>query len=288
MITGIDHVVLLVGDFAAAVDRYRCLLGCDVAWKSRGDGAVSAWFTLGNISVEIMAAEGSGDTAQRIGIAIAAQGEGLASLCFRVDDVEAMHRRLARLALRPEAITEGHSADLVSGAELAWRRTRSATDAAHGVRLFFLQMQTDRPRSSGLQSGALTGLDHVVVATQNPERAAALYGARLGLDMALDRSHPDWGRLMFFRCGDLIVEVVQRPPAGDSATADRLWGLSWRTSDIEATRARLMAAGIQVSAIRDGRKPGTRVMSLSSGTFGVPTLILQPAPPLHVATQKGG
>ena len=43
------------------------------------------------------------------------------------------------------------------------------------------------------------------------ERAAALYGARLGLDMALDRSHPDWGRLMFSRCGDLIVEVTHRP-----------------------------------------------------------------------------
>ena len=54
-------------------------------------------------------------------------------------------------------------------------------------------------------------MDHVVVSTADPERAAALYGARLGLDMALDRSHPDWGRLMFFRCGDLIVEVVHRP-----------------------------------------------------------------------------
>ena len=38
---------------------------------------------------------------------------------------------------------------------------------------------------------------------------AAFYGARLQLDMALDRSHPEWGaRLMFFRCGDLIVEVA--------------------------------------------------------------------------------
>ena len=54
-------------------------------------------------------------------------------------------------------------------------------------------------------------MDHVVVSTPDPERAAALYGARLGLDMALDRSHPDWGRLMFFRCGDLIVEVTHRP-----------------------------------------------------------------------------
>ena len=62
-------------------------------------------------------------------------------------------------------------------------------------------------------------MDHVVVATGDPERAAALYGARLGLDMALDRSHPDWGRLMFFRCGDLIVEVVHRPGKADEPRA---------------------------------------------------------------------
>ena len=46
---------------------------------------------------------------------------------------------------------------------------------------------------------------------------------------------------MFFRCGDLIVEVVHRPK--DQAidkTRDSLWGLSWRVDDIEATRARLL------------------------------------------------
>ncbi len=129
-------------------------------------------------------------------------------------------------------------------------------------------------------------MDHVVISTADPERAAALYGARLGLDMALDRSHPEWGRLMFFRCGDLIVEVVQRPgkdtdpKAADKATdrmRDRLWGLSWRVADIDATRARLAAAGVDVSEVRAGRKPGTRVMSVRGGTCGVATLLVQPA-----------
>ena len=68
----------------------------------------------------------------------------------------------------------------------------------------------------------ITAMDHVVVSTADPERAAALYGARLGLDMALDRSHPDWGRLMFFRCGDLIVEMVA--PAGQGAGCRRRTG----------------------------------------------------------------
>src|SRR5258706_14321420 len=122
-------------------------------------------------------------------------------------------------------------------------------------------MHRDKHRRLSFRTaaGAITAMDHVVVSTPDPERAAALYGARLGLDMALDRSHPDWGRLMFFRCGDLIVEVVHRP--GKDATADkahdRLWGLSWRVADIDAARARLPSAGVALSGGGAGRKPGT-------------------------------
>jgi hypothetical protein len=117
-----------------------------------------------------------------------------------------------------------------------------------------------------------------VVSTQDSERAAALYGARLGLDMALDRSHQDWGQLMFFRCGDLIVEVARRPAAGGDADHDRLWGLCWRVADIDGARARLLKEGVDVSQARTGRKPGTRVMTVRSGTCGVQTLLLERTP----------
>jgi hypothetical protein len=81
---------------------------------------------------------------------------------------------------------------------------------------------------------------------------------------------------MFFRCGDLIVEVVHRPndAAADKAH-DKLWGLSWRVADIDATRARLVAAGLDVSEVRTGRKPGTRVLSVRDGTCGIRTLLLE-------------
>ena len=44
--------------------------------------------------------------------------------------------------------------------------------------------------------------------------------------MALDRSHPDWARLMFFRCGDLIVEVAHHPGKEATSGPDRLYGIS--------------------------------------------------------------
>ena len=146
--------------------------------------------------------------------------------------------------------------------------------------MFFLELAKERPLSVRTGPASITAMDHVVVSTPDPERAAALYGARLGLDMALDRSHPDWGRLMFFRCGDLIVEVTHRPgkpAAGTQEQHDRLRGLCWRVADIDATHARLTAAGVDVSEVRTGRKPGTRVMTVRNGTCGVPTLLVQPS-----------
>jgi catechol 2,3-dioxygenase-like lactoylglutathione lyase family enzyme len=232
-------------------------------------------FTLDNMTLELMSPSGYSVTADRIRDVLAGQGDGLASICFRTPDIAKMHRRLDRLALKPEPIAEAESRDTATGATLSWRRTRAATEATRGVRLFFLELANERPRSAALADAPMTAMDHVVVSTADPERAAALYGARLGLDMALDRSHLDWGRLMFFRCGDLIVEVVQRPGANLDQAQDKLWGLSWRVADIDATRARLASTGVDVSDVRTGRKPGTRVLTVRNGTCGIPTLLVE-------------
>jgi catechol 2,3-dioxygenase-like lactoylglutathione lyase family enzyme len=275
MITGLDHVVLLVGDISAGSAAYQTLFARTPAWRNTGDGAERVLFTLDNMTLELMSPSGDGATADRIRAVLAEQGEGLASICFRSNDIAKMHRRLDRLTLKPEPVAEVESRDATSGATLSWKRTRAATDATRGVRLFFLELAKERPLSVRTTAASIAAMDHVVISTGDPERAAALYGARLGLDMALDRSHPDWGRLMFFRCGDLIVEVVHRPGKDTDATHDRLWGLSWRVAELDATRARLAAAGIDVSEVRAGRKPGTRVLTVRNGTCGIPTLLVE-------------
>jgi catechol 2,3-dioxygenase-like lactoylglutathione lyase family enzyme len=275
VITGLDHIVVLLGDIKAGTMAYETLLGCAPSWRSASDGSETALFTLDNVTLELMAPVGTSPTADRIRTVIKTAGEGLASLCFRTSDIAKMHRRLDRLALRPEPVAEVESRDADTGGLLHWKRTRADTEATRGVRMFFLELAEERPRSLAIAEAPIVALDHVVVSTEDPERAAALYGARLGLDMALDRSHREWGQLMFFRCGDLIVEVVKRPVAGADQSRDKLWGLSWRVADIEATRARLVAAGIDVSEVRNGRKPGTRVLSVRDGTCGIHTLLLE-------------
>jgi catechol 2,3-dioxygenase-like lactoylglutathione lyase family enzyme len=275
VITGLDHVVVLLGDIEAGAKAYELLLGRAPSWRSQTDGAETVLFTLDNMTLELMAPAGASPAADGIRSVIKIWGEGLASLCFRVADVGKMHRRLDRLALKPDPIAEVESRDIGSGATLSWKRTRAATEMTRGVRMFFLELAEERPHSAATAAAPILALDHVVVSTEDPERAAALFGARLGLDMALDRSHQEWGQLMFFRCGDLIVEVVRRPVAGADQNRDKLWGLSWRVADIDATRARLVAADIDVSEVRAGRKPGTRVVSVRSGACGIHTLLLE-------------
>lgn len=281
VIRGLDHVVIAVRDLDAGVAAYQTLLGRAPSWRADvvGGGAEVALFRLANLAVELMAPAGDGPTAERLRAVLDAHGEGLASLAFSVSDIERAHRRLLRLGLEPEPIAPGESVDRLSGARRTWRRTRASTAATHGVRIFLIQPDSPVPLARSGAAGAVTGLDHVVVRTPDPERAAALYGARLGLDMRLDRSNPAWGaRLLFFRCGDLIVEIAHDLRTGSSAGPDRLWGLSWRVDDAEAARARLAAAGLDVTEVRPGRKPGTRVFSVRDGSCGVPTLMLTPVP----------
>jgi catechol 2,3-dioxygenase-like lactoylglutathione lyase family enzyme len=261
VITGLDHVVVLTGDIAAGTTAYQTLFAQAPSWKYSGDGVDRVLFTLDNTSLELTAPAGDGETADRVRNALAEQGEGLASICFRTNDITKIHRRLERLTLKPEPVAELESKDDTSGATLSWKRTRAATDTTRGIRLFFLERARERPRSVPTAAGPITAMDHVVVSTADPERAAALYGARLGLDMALDRSHPDWGRLMFFRCGDLIVEVTHRPGkpadgAQDKLGQDKLRGLCWRVADADATHARVPVSTSRKSAMAASRGRG--------------------------------
>lgn len=129
------------------------------------------------------------------------------------------------------------------------------------------------PRPNGIEA-----IDHVVVHTGAPDRAIAHWRDRLGLRLALDRTFPDRGlRLLFFRSGGLTLEFAA-PLGADpdaDATADVVYGVSYRVTDVAACRARLLQAGLDVGDVHDGVKPGTQVASVHSGTAGVPTLLIQ-------------
>jgi catechol 2,3-dioxygenase-like lactoylglutathione lyase family enzyme len=198
-----------------------------------------------------------------VALTFGAGGGGLSSMVFATGDLDKAARLLERRAVSSER----------EGDRLVLSRW-----ATHGVPIELCERK-DRAPPSPLagpdDAAAISALDHIVVRTANPERAVALYAGRLGLDLRLDRSNPAWGsRLLFFRCGDLVVEIAHDLKKGVSDGPDHLWGLSWRTPDIARANARLRAAGLDVSEPRDGRRPGSQVFTVKNHTEGVPTLVI--------------
>src|SRR5437868_11745420 len=171
LITGLDHVVVLVNDLDAGVGAYQALFARAPAWRSTADGAETALFTLENMTLELMSPAGEGAASDRVRAVLKEQGEGLASICFSTSNITRMLRRLDRMALKPEPVSEGGSRDTRSGAELRWQRTRTSTEATRGVRLFFLEMAGMRPRSAATADAPVIGLDHIGIATGDPERS---------------------------------------------------------------------------------------------------------------------
>ena len=286
MITGLDHIALAVRDLDAAVAGYRNLLGREPNWIGGDGGARHAWFQLENMALDVITPSGEGAVGDTMRRHIEAHGEGIWAVAFTVENAAEAQALVSRRGLRatlPGPTRSTHD----DGRKRYW--TTSAVDPrdTSGVQVLLV----DPPRSGepwplsepvGDPAAGVAALDHVVIHTPNPDRAVATWGARLGLDLRLDRSNEAWGaRQLFFRCGSAVVEfgASLKTPVGDGD--DRFGGLAWRATDAAALRGRLVEAGLDVSEVRDGRKPGSRVCTVRSGVIAAPSLIIEQGPPFR-------
>jgi len=278
MITGFDHAPIVVRDLDAAVARYTAMLGRAPSWTGRLAGARHAWFQLSNVALEVIAADGDGVRGDHARLWLEDRDEGPSALGFSTPAFDEARRTLERRGVAVQPPEAMRSVD-EAGCEHLWRFAMTDASTTRGLQLFLVEREASAapwPVSppTGDAAAAIAAIDHVVVRTANAEAAIALYGAKLGLDLRLDRSNPDWGsRLLFFRCGDAVVEVGAALNAAVSDQPDRLGGFAWRAPDPEQARARMLAEGLDVSELRKGRKPGTSVFTVRDAVGG-PNLII--------------
>ncbi|GGC71878.1 glyoxalase [Siccirubricoccus deserti] len=260
-ILGLDHITLAVDGLDAAMAAYETLFAQPCDGRGTAEGLEWARFALANTSLVLVAPHGEPSTlAAHLASRPAGARAALGALGFAVAEPESAARLLGRRGL-PAA-----------GPPLSWldgQATPLTLAAARGLHLLLTQ---PGPTASPTQT---TRLDHVVIRSGDPERSMALLAGRLGLELRLDRSNPAWGsRLLFFRCGDLVVEVSHELAAGITDAPDRLWGLTWGVPDVAASHFRMEASGVPVSPLRVGRKPGTRLFTIRDHASGVPTAFI--------------
>jgi catechol 2,3-dioxygenase-like lactoylglutathione lyase family enzyme len=251
----VDHIIIAVADLEQATQDYTAMLGRKPSWQgSHPDyGTANSLFRLDNSYLELLAATGAGWAADAVNGHIATKGQGLMGLVFGTDDAEAFVAHANAHGLEASAPIAGHGLDANSGARRDWRNMVWDTKAARGI--FSFAIQHDDPE---------------VLPMAEP---MDFYGKQLGVRLALEQSRPEWGGdMLFFRCNSMSIEVIGSDKY--DAEQDALWGLALKTGDIDATHKRLTGAGIDVSEIRDGRKPGTRVCTVKSHCLDVPTLIV--------------
>lgn len=267
MLTNLDHIVLLCRNIERAKSDYALLLGTDPILTYQDHNFKTAIFQTSNTGLEIMAPIANSASESRAFEILGDRQSALTSLAFVTDDVDKAHHVLRRRGLDAGEITSMRSGG---------RKFRLSDESCHGVKTFIIS--NDMKTSSMLPGNGLA-LDHLVINTSNPDRAIAHYGARLGIRFALDRRIEQFGaRFMFFKIASTVLEVIYRLNNTRSPDEnDSIWGLTWKVDDLEFAHQRLSENSVEISEIRTGRKPGSRVFTVKSLTGGIPTLFISHA-----------
>lgn len=277
MLSAFHSAVLAVADFSAAVNHYASLLGRPPTLVARtGEGREVARFALDNMMLELRAGAGT-EGLSSIRLGTVALDEATQKLRERgVEHGPACEEKLVVL----DAAAKGPAAAHAIATE---RSVEIDPVSSRGIGLFLIEAGEAPPRfedaAKGLDEPAgIRALDHVVVFSAAIDRTRAFYEEALGIRLALDKTFEKRGvRLLFFRLGGTTIEIGGRLEAPEDPEAqDRFGGLAWQVNDIEAIQARLQGEGFDVSKVRDGHKPGTRVCTVRDRTHGVPTLLIEP------------
>lgn len=278
MLSGFDHVTVAVPELAPAMEAFSSLLGVPPFFIGGHPelGTESALFALTNAAVELVApkpiAQDSEGVAQGLRELIERTGGGLQALAFATADADQLSRALRDRGVRATKPQPGLAVSRDGSLARSYRTVELSPKAARGLSVLAVERPEPLIATAPLERDASCAyaLDHVVLRTSDPDAARALYGEQLGIRLALERELRGT-RMLFFRVGGVTLEVVLDPALADQ---DALWGHAFRVRDIDAAHARMTSAGCELSEIKAGLKPGTRIFTVRNGPGNVPTLML--------------
>jgi len=123
------------------------------------------------------------------------------------------------------------------------------------------------PAAPATHPNGVIAIDHVVLLSPDLARTVQSLAA-VGVDPRRERDGELGGRpirQIFFRLGEVIVEVVGSPESASEGPST-LWGMTYVVADIDATASFF---GDRTSPVKDAVQPGRRITTLQHHDLGM-------------------
>jgi catechol 2,3-dioxygenase-like lactoylglutathione lyase family enzyme len=283
----IDHIVALVRDLDTVFPTFVERLGLPVSWQveSKDGGWRSSALWLGDTSLELLEPSAVGATVA-FHRALESRGEGLFLVAFEPSNIEYSVRALRnRGAILSDpiasAVYDPNRDDGLRGYRSAFINRRDTA----GMNTFICQYDTPfTPLDGGKGPLKVKKLDHVIIATEDVDEAAALWDKNLGLKRDAALEHPLGAGFKVARLpiGDAFLELVQ-PVDKEGRFYDQfqqrgegMFSISVEVEDLDDAVSYLRSNNVKVSDPEASIWPGARLARINHEyTHGVSIQLIE-------------
>ena len=278
MIKSIDHILIAVKNLEESSLQYEKVLGLKPTWRGKHPslGTENILFPLENLYLELIAGTSDGFLADQVNDHIKENGESIFGIALEVENIEEVLKSEEYSNFQNIEITSGEGINLDSGAKREWKNILLPKESTRGVFTLLIEHTSGvLPKYESFENDQIERLDHIVINSNDPDGLIDLYRDTYGIRLALDQYVEKWGgRMLFFRTNQTTIEAIGIKNDADKPV-DKAWGLAWTTKDIKKTHSRLVSEGVEISDVKDGRKPNTLVATIKSHTCNIPTLLIE-------------
>ena len=278
MIKSIDHILIAVKNLEESSLQYEKVLGLKPTWRGKHPslGTENILFPLENLYLELIAGTSDGFLADQVNDHIKENGESIFGIALEVENIEEVLKSEEYSNFQNIEITSGEGINIDSGAKREWKNIMLPKESTRGVFTLLIEHTSGAlPKYESFENDQIERLDHIVINSNDPDGLIELYRDTYGIRLALDQYVEKWGgRMLFFRTNQTTIEAIGIKNDADKPV-DKAWGLAWTTKDIKKTHSRLVSEGVEISDVKDGRKPNTLVATIKSHTCNIPTLLIE-------------